>query len=324
MSIVFVTTRGNFVVDLFLKLSPMNCFNLLKLCKINWFKNSIFHEVIADFFVRIKHVNQDEGTTIYSLISDRKIYCKDEITKGLTHSKAGYLSTCNSGKDKNTSEFIITLGRDLSRFDSIRTIFGVVAEGFDVIKSLQFENLDANKRPIRLIRILETRIIRDPFDDPVGFDKVLLTFRPFERIKELDRVEDDEELVVVDVEEQIRAFKETQMKHNREILYLLGDIPDVNIHPPETTLFICKLHPRTDEEGLNIVFSKFGTVNNLSIIRDKYTGNSLCYGFIEFSKKAEAEKAYLRLQNAVIDNRKVVIDFCQSVRGFNCKNEVKR
>lgn len=46
------------------------------------------------------------------------------------------VSTLNN-KDENTSDFFITcndIGSDLSRFDDKRTIFGQVAENFDLIR----------------------------------------------------------------------------------------------------------------------------------------------------------------------------------------------
>jgi peptidyl-prolyl cis-trans isomerase-like 4 len=40
----------------------------------------------------------------------------------------------------------------------------------------------------------------------------------------------------------------------------LGDIPDVEITPPENVLFVCKLNPVTTEEDLETIFSQFGDV----------------------------------------------------------------
>jgi peptidyl-prolyl cis-trans isomerase-like 4 len=49
------------------------------------------------------------------------------------------------------------------------------------------------------------------------------------------------------------------------------------------------------------------------IIRDFKTGDSLCYGFIEFGNKEACEAAYFKMDNVLIDDRRVHVDFSQSV-----------
>jgi len=59
--------------------------------------------------------------------------------------------------------------------------------------------------------------------------------------------------------------------------------------------------------------SRFGTIVCCEIIRDKRTGNSLNYAFIEFSSEKECEAAYLKMDNVLIDDRRIHVDFSQSV-----------
>ena len=55
------------------------------------------------------------------------------------------------------------------------------------------------------------------------------------------------------------------------------------------------------------------------IIRDQYTGSSLQYGFVEFEKKEDCEAAYLKMDNVLIDDRRIHVDFSQSVsKKLNC------
>ncbi|EAY11786.1 hypothetical protein TVAG_106810 [Trichomonas vaginalis G3] len=320
MSIAFITSRGTFVVDLFLKTAPMQGFNMLKLAKINYFNNSLVLEIMKDFYLRIGNLQNPGGTTVYQLLTNNNtMYIRDEINNKLSHSTAGFISTSNSAKDQNTSEFFITLGRDLSRFDSIRTIFGRISENFELIKSISEEFVDETYRPYKNIRILGTKILYDPFEDPPGFEALKTRFVPYGVVKETNRLEYDEILEDIDPEKSLEKIEKLKTQHNAEILEMLGDIPDADARPPDTTLFICKLHPRTTEDGLRIVFSKFGTVTRVDLLKDKKTGQSLCYGFIEFSKAVEAENAYKKMQRAVIDNRIVLVDFCQSLRGPQSK-----
>lgn len=58
------------------------------------------------------------------------------------------------------------------------------------------------------------------------------------------------------------------------------------------------------------------------VIRDRKTGDSLCYAFIEFSSQKECEQAYLKMDNVLIDDRRIHVDFSQSVakmKGMQCR-----
>ena len=105
-------------------------------------------------------------------------------------------------------------------------------------------------------------------------------------------------------EEEIEADVEAQKAKNRKILLeMIGDRPDADAKAPDEFLFVCKLNPITNEEDLETIFSRFGQVIACDIIRDKKTGDSLNYAFIGFSEKKSAEEAYLKMNNALIDDR---------------------
>lgn len=100
---------------------------------------------------------------------------------------------------------------------------------------------------------------------------------------------------------------------NAVILESLADIPDAEVKPPDNVLFVCKLNPVTQDEDLYTIFSRFGTVTSAEIIRDYKTGDSLCYAFIEFDTKEACERAYFKMDNCLIDDRRIHVDFSQSV-----------
>ena len=62
------------------------------------------------------------------------------------------------------------------------------------------------------------------------------------------------------------------------------------------------------------------------ILKDYKTGDSLCYGFVEFKDVESCEKAYFKMDNVLIDDRRIHVDFCQSVgkhnKNFKSKNLV--
>ena len=50
------------------------------------------------------------------------------------------------------------------------------------------------------------------------------------------------------------------------------------------------------------------------MIRDKRTGDSLQYAFIEFENQKDCEQAYFKMQGVLIDDHRIHVDFSQSVR----------
>jgi len=71
--------------------------------------------------------------------------------------------------------------------------------------------------------------------------------------------------------------------------------------------------PTTDED-LDLIFSRFGKILSCEVIRDKRTGESLQYAFIEFENQKDCEQAYFKMQGVLIDDHRIHVDFSQSVR----------
>ena len=87
----------------------------------------------------------------------------------------------------------------------------------------------------------------------------------------------------------------------------------VDMKPPDNVLFICKLNPYTESEDLELIFSRFDPDVRVEIIRDPDTGDSLQYAFAEFKGRDECTEAYFKMNNALVDNRWIRVDFSQSV-----------
>ncbi|PHH70615.1 hypothetical protein CDD82_7017 [Ophiocordyceps australis] len=114
-----------------------------------------------------------------------------------------------------------------------------------------------------------------------------------------------------DLDKQLRERKAAIQAVQLE---LMGDLPYAEVEPPENVLFVCKLNPVTQDEDLNLIFSRFGKIQSCEIIRDAKTKDSLQYAFIEFKEKAACEAAYFKMQDVLIDDRRIHVDFSQSVK----------
>jgi peptidyl-prolyl cis-trans isomerase-like 4 len=95
------------------------------------------------------------------------------------------------------------------------------------------------------------------------------------------------------------------------------------VKPPDNVLFVCKLNPVTTSEDLEIIFSRFGTIVSCEVIKDQKTKESLQYAFIEFDKPEDCEKAYFKMDNVLIDERRIHVDFSQSVSKIQWKPKGK-
>ncbi|XP_019154882.1 PREDICTED: peptidyl-prolyl cis-trans isomerase CYP59 isoform X4 [Ipomoea nil] len=325
MSVMIVTSLGDLVVDLFTDRCPLTCKNFLKLCKIKYYNGCLFHTVQKDFTAQTGDPTGtgSGGDSVYKfLYGDQARFFGDEIHLDLKHSKKGTVAMASGGENLNASQFYITLRDDLDYLDGKHTVFGEVAEGIDTLDRINEAFIDEKGRPFKNIRVKHTYILDDPFDDPPELVELIPDASPDGKPKdEVDddvRLEDDwvpmdEKLGTQELEEILRA-KEA---HSRAVvLESIGDIPDAEIKPPDNVLFVCKLNPVTEDEDLYTIFSRFGTVTSAEIIRDYKTGDSLCYAFIEFEDKEACEQAYYKMDNALIDDRRIHVDFSQSVAKY--------
>lgn len=80
----------------------------------------------------------------------------------------------------------------------------------------------------------------------------------------------------------------------------------VHVIPSSTNLVV--------DDDLDLIFSRFGKILSCEVIRDKRTGDSLQYAFIEFEDQKACEQAYFKMQGVLIDDHRIHVDFSQSVR----------
>jgi peptidyl-prolyl cis-trans isomerase-like 4 len=127
---------------------------------------------------------------------------------------------------------------------------------------------------------------------------------------------DDENATEGDLK-KMRLQEEERLKRDDKsravVLEMLGDLPSANITAPENVLFVCKLNPVTEDDDLELIFSRFDEKVSADIVRDHKTGASLQYAFVEFTSKDQAAEAYFKMNNALVDDRRIKVDFSQSV-----------
>lgn len=318
MSVLLETSKGDIVIDLYVDDCPKAATNFLKLCKLKYYNNCIFYNVQRDFIAQTGDPTNTGrgGESVWGvLFGDQARFFEDEIRPHVRHTKRGMVGMAGAGENSNASQFYITTGAELQSLDEKHTLFGEVAEGWDVLDAINDAPCDAAGRPLQNIRIRHTLVLEDPTPDPPSFGEHMPDGSPEPQYADDGRLEDDW------VPGQDTRAPEEIEKSNREkeahsravVLEMIGDLPEADAAPPPNMLFVCKLNPVTSEEDLEIIFSRFGNVTSCDLIRDAKTGDSLNYGFIGFDSEKACEDAYFKMNNVLIDDRRIKVDFSQSV-----------
>jgi len=214
-----------------------------------------------------------------------------------------------------TSQFMITLATNMDSLDGKAAIFGQVVEGLDVLDKINSAYVDDNGLPYQDIRIRHTHILDDPFDDPPGLVEPPQSPVPTPAQLATVRIRDDEVLgQEVDLAKMDELIRQREAEASALTLEMIGDLPHADVKPQENVLFVCKLNDVTTDEDLRQIFEQNGPIISCEIVRDFKTGDSLQYAFIEFERKADCERAYRKMEGVLIDDRRIHVDFSQSVR----------
>ncbi|KAH8923949.1 cyclophilin-like protein [Atractiella rhizophila] len=331
MSVLFETSLGDIVVDLEVTLCPTLSLNFLKLCKTYYYNFCVFFNVQKSF---IAQTGDTTGTgnssqSIFSLLPPSSKHYQPfphfppelHPTK-LKHDNVGTLSMAVAQGGVG-SQFFFTLasaadassggGEGMEYLDGRHAPFGRVVEGLDTLAAINDALLDQEGRPLRDIRIRHVIVLDDPFPDPEGLVVPENSPVPTPAILKSLRVGEEEDLDAQNPEELAKENAARDARAQALTLEMVGDLPFADVKPPENVLFVCKLNPATRSDDLELIFSRFGKITSCEVIKDVKTGDSLQYAFIEFEEQESAEKAYEKMDNVLIDDRRIHIDFSQSV-----------
>lgn len=80
-------------------------------------------------------------------------------------------------------------------------------------------------------------------------------------------------------------------------------------------IFVANINFKTRKEDLETAFAAFGQVNSVKIVRDRDTGRSKGYGFVEMENEEDGKKAIAALDNSTLDGREIVVKPANSKSG---------
>jgi cold-inducible RNA-binding protein len=73
-------------------------------------------------------------------------------------------------------------------------------------------------------------------------------------------------------------------------------------------LFVGSLPWAVDDQKLNDMFAQYGQVSSAVVLKDKMTGRSRGFGFVEMENDSEAMEAMEKLNGSDMEGRKIVVN----------------
>jgi len=81
-------------------------------------------------------------------------------------------------------------------------------------------------------------------------------------------------------------------------------------------IYVGNLDFKVNENDLEKLFAKYGTVSSAKIITDKFSGRSKGFGFVTMDDQAEANKAIKELNGTSLQSREMVVNEAKPKKEF--------
>ena len=79
----------------------------------------------------------------------------------------------------------------------------------------------------------------------------------------------------------------------------------------DVKLYVGNMSYNTSEDDLRALFSQAGTVNSVALIKDRTTGMSKGFAFIEMDSQASAQKAITMFNEYTLNERQLAVSFAR-------------
>ena len=79
-------------------------------------------------------------------------------------------------------------------------------------------------------------------------------------------------------------------------------------------LYVGNLPYSATQEKLEEVFGAFGEVNSVQLIKDRDTGQSKGFGFVEMTRDGDADTAINELDGSLMDEREIKVNAAKPMR----------
>lgn len=164
-TVIFKTSKGDIVLELYLDKTPITVGNFIKLAKDGYYDGTKFHRVIKDFMIQGGDPNS-RGDNINTYGSGGPGYTiEDEFVEGLSNVR-GTISMANTGvSNSGGSQFFINqtdntgLDFDKEPFSSAHSVFGYVTQGMNIIDIIIMVDTGSGNIPLEAVVIEKIVVI---------------------------------------------------------------------------------------------------------------------------------------------------------------------
>lgn len=157
---IFCTEAGPVYIDLFEDITPVTVNNFVFLAQNNYYNNTTFHRVIADFMAQ-------GGDPTATGSGGPGYQFQDEFVGYLTFDRTGLLAMANAGPGTNGSQFFITTSEP-EHLNYRHTIFGEVLTGQENVENIRLRDPQTDPDPGTLLNTVV--IITEPENVEADFE----------------------------------------------------------------------------------------------------------------------------------------------------------
>jgi RNA recognition motif-containing protein len=79
-------------------------------------------------------------------------------------------------------------------------------------------------------------------------------------------------------------------------------------------IYLGQLPYNVNEDELREIFSEFGEIASLNLVKDRFSGQSKGFGFIEMPNNSEADKAIKALNKSMLKGREIKVNQAEERR----------
>lgn len=80
-----------------------------------------------------------------------------------------------------------------------------------------------------------------------------------------------------------------------------------SVEGSQMVIFVANFDEFTDEEDLRVLFSRYGTVTDVNMFRDRENDKPLGYAFVEMPDDRDAERAIRHLNGRIWNGRRLKV-----------------
>ena len=341
--VVFSTSCGNFTVDLYEGAGPELVKAFLNACSAGWYLNGLCTNVVpqnlVEFSTVIAATGQREPDDVQSSSGLQALkHAPSLIGSQRFTGNAGVVYLREGDRQKL---FIALSSRPFTAAGGLR-VLGEVSEGLATVtnrvasRALR-SNTDARTfggAPVRLIRVKGTLVVSPRVLELAAVADVRAALHPLcsgpqpPLLLESSQLKmnadfvppgfitsDDDTQSLSNADSTLARHVANDETRSQTLRLLDSGLLTMNsvTAPDEKVLFVCKLNPVTTSDGLATCFSRFGRILSCQIIRDRKSGSSLQYGFVEFGTVDACNRAFSKMDNVLVDDSRIHVNFCQSI-----------